>query len=223
MIKQITFDAFDFYLNGVEHDKQRLIALKIEQNNLFAVLKKLNWQDLKVLPKPEDRSNSMCFEVQFEQRHIDVINELKNTYSNLRYLEDVGLENFFEGDILATSYDIQIGKLDYRIHISDIAKSFRRLGLGCKIYRAILEYTDYITSEERQLSGYGKLIWNSLFFTFYTERRAFCFASDKDGAQILKVLEEKINPEYIDNMLWDEDFVERFKPLIMKSKLAILL
>jgi hypothetical protein len=229
MIDQCTFDEFNFYLSGIENEKIKLSELQIEQEQLFSELKNISWQQLRVEAKPRDGSNTISFTVTFEQAFLDRIGKLHKSYSQLKHLSDVGEDNLFKSSNYATSCQIQLCAFSNRIDMSGcgIARSFRQLGLGCKIYRAMLEHADFLSSEDRNLSGYGKLIWNSmknsnLFYTFYTSEKAFCFSADKKGEEILAILERNIDPVFIHALLWDKDFLKKFTPLIRESKLASL-
>lgn len=229
MIDDNSFNNFDFYLNGIVDENEKLKEIIERKNQLDKKIKEITWEDL-VVEFTECNGNLDCYEVDFNKGILEEIEQIKNIYENLEHLEDVGHEILFQGDHLSTDITIQISQLNNRIDMTGdgIPRAFRNLGLGCKIYRAILEKVDYISSEDHNLSSHGKLLWNSLrknemFYTFYHRNRAFCFASDKDPNVIIRILEENINPDYINQILWDIDFVEKHRSLIQKSRLADLL
>lgn len=229
MIDDNSFNNFDFYLNGIVDEKQQLQTIKDKKKELDEMIKELPWQDLEV-EVLQKNGNSNCYVVHFNKKTLDKIKEIKDIYENFKHLEDVGQEILFQGERLSMNCSVQVGTLNNRIDMSDdgIPRSIRGLGLGCKIYRALLDKENYLTSEERSLSSHGKMLWNSLrrnnmFYTFYHRTRAFCFSSDKDAITIIQILEENISPESFNQVLWDNDFVEKHRSLILNSSLASLL
>lgn len=229
MIDDNSFNNFNFYLNGIVNEKVLINEIIERKDKLEKKIKDISWKDL-VVEFSHNNGNIDCYEVDFQEDILQEITEIKSIYENFQHLEDVGHEILFQGDHLSTDITIQICQLNNRIDMTGdgIPRAFRNLGLGCKIYRAILEKVDYISSEDHNLSSHGKLLWNSLrknemFYTFYHQTRAFCFASDKDPNVIIRILEENINPDYINQILWDIDFVEKHRSLIQKSRLADLL
>lgn len=229
MIDDNTFNNFDFYLNGIVAEKQQLQNIKDKKRELDEMIKEMTWQDLQVEVLPKN-GNSNNYEINFNKKIISKIDEIQNIYESFNHLEGVGQEILFQGEQLSMDCSVQVGTLNNRIDINEdgIPRSIRGLGLGCKIYRAILEKEDYLTSLDHNLSSHGKMLWNSLrknelFYTFYHRTRAFCFSSDKDPVTIIQILEENISPENFNQVLWDADFVEKHRSLILNSSLASLL
>lgn len=229
MIDDNSFNSFDFYLNGIVDEKQQFQTIKDKKEELDKMIKEMPWQDLEVEELLKN-GNSNCYEVNFNKIILDKIDEIADIYENFKHLESVGQEILFQGEQLSMDCSVQVGTLNNRVDISGdgIPRSIRGLGLGCKIYRAILEKEDYLTSEERSLSSHGKMLWNSLrrndmFYTFYHRTRAFCFSSDKDPKTIIQILEKNIDPLCVNQVLWDNNFVKKYRSLIQKSKLISLL
>jgi hypothetical protein len=229
MIDDNSFNNFDFYLNGIVDEKKQLQIIKRKKEELDEMIKEMTWQDL-VVEKLNKNGNSNNYEINFNKKIAGRIEEIKNLYETFNHLEDVGQEILFQGEQLSMDCSVQVGTLNNRIDISGdgIPRSIRGLGLGCKIYRAILEKEDYLTSSDHNLSSHGKMLWNSLrrsdlFYTFYHRTRAFCFSSDKEPKEIIQILIDNISPENFNQMLWDNDFVEKNRSLILNSSLAPLL
>lgn len=229
MINDKSFNDFDFYLKGIVDEKSTIRKIHEKKQQLIVLIKNCRWQDLKVEPNPPNGSNTKSYVVGFKDDIAQKVSEIENSYNSLNHLNRVGHEILFEGDELSMNCTIQISKLDNRIDICNdgIPRSIRKLGLGCKIYRAILEFEDFITSRDSQLSDFGKILWNSLrrnimFYTFYTEYHAYCFASDKSSSEIIRTLEKELATEQ-GNVLWDEDFLKINKREIEQSSLKSLL
>lgn len=229
MIDDNNFNSFNFYLNGIVDEKQQLQTIKDKKKELDEMIKEMPWQDLEV-DVLQKNGNSNCYEVNFNKTILDKIDEIKEIYENFKHLEGVGQEILFQGERLSMDCSVQVGTLNNRVDISDdgIPRSIRGLGLGCKIYRAILAKEEYLTSEDHNLSSHGKMLWNSLrrnnmFYTFYHRTRAFCFSSDKNPKTIIDILEKNINPDNFNQVLWDNDFVEKHRSLILNSSLEPLL
>ena len=105
-----------------------------------------------------------------------------------------------------------------------LPRGFRKLGLGPKMYRRIIEAESFVTSNNHNLSQFGKLLWNKIrndkmFYTFYNQRSAFAFASNHDPGMIIETLERVINFKCYDKVLLDKDFVSNYKHLLIKSQL----
>lgn len=229
MIDNNSFNSFNFYLNGIVDEKQQLQSLKDKKKELDEMIKEMTWQDL-VVEQLNESGNFHSYEVDFNKKTLDKIKEIKDIYQNFKHLKSIGQEILFQDEQLTMDCSIQVDIHNNRIDISGdgIPRSIRCLGLGCKIYRAILKYEDYLSSEDHNLSSYGKMLWNSLrkdpmFYTFYRKNRAFCFSSDKDPKRIIDILEKNINPDNFNQVLWDTDFVEKHRSLILNSSLAPLL
>lgn len=229
MIDDNSFNNFDFYLNGIVDEKKQLQIIKSKKEELDKMITEMPWQDIVVVTSKQN-GNSNCYEINFNKKIENKINEIQNIYENFNHLEGVGQEILFQGEQLSMDCSIQIGTLNNRVDIGGdgIPRSIRGLGLGCKMYRAILEKEEFLTSCDYELSSHGKMLWNSLrrsnlFYTFYHRTRAFCFSSDKDPKIIIQILENNINPENFNQLLWDKDFVEKNRSLIQNSSLATLL
>lgn len=229
MIDDINFNNFDFYLNGLVDEKEQLQIIKRKKEELDKMITEMSWQDIDVVSLPKS-GNSNSYEINFKKKILKKVNEIIDIYESFTHLEGVGQEILFQGEQLSMDCSIQVGTLNNRIDISSdgIPRSIRNLGLGCKIYRAVLEKEDYLTSSDHNLSSYGKMLWNSLrksalFYTFYHRTRAFCFSSDKNPEAIIKILEQNINPANFNQVLWDNDFIEKYRSLVQNSSLAPLL
>ena len=226
MIDNDSFNNFDFYLKGIVKEKEQLQNITDKKKELLKMIKEMTWQELVVGPVIKN-GNSNCYEIDFNKKILVKIKEIKDIYENFTHLQNVGQEILFQGEQLSMDCSVQISTLTNRIDISGdgIPRSIRGLDLGCKIYRAILEREDYLTSSEQNLSSHGKMLWNSLrknkmFFTFYHSTRAFCFSSDKEPSIIIQILKDNISPENFTHVLWDTDFVKKHCSLIKKSNLA---
>lgn len=229
MIDDNSFNSFNFYLNGIVDEKQQLQTIKDKKTELDEMIKEMPWQDLEVEVLPKN-GNSNCYEIDFNKITLAKIKEIKDIYEKFIHFKDIGHEILFQGEQLSMDCSIQVDIYNNRVDISGdgIPRSIRGLSLGCKIYRAILNYEDYLSSEDHNLSSFGKMLWNSLrkdpmFYTFYRKNRAFCFSSDKDPQRIIDILEQNINPDNFNQVLWDTDFVEKHRSLILNSSLAPLL
>lgn len=229
MITDDEFNSFEFYLKDIVTEKEKLKIIKEKKDELISLIKDINWSDLVIIENNQN-GNSKLFEVDFNEQIIQKIEYIKNEYKHLRLLVDVGQDILFEGNELNMRCPIQIDILSNRIHITGdgIPRSIRGLGLSCKIYRAILEHVDYVSSEGDRLYGYGKLIWNSLrksdlFYTFFEKSRGYCFASDKDSSDIIRILEKEINIDSVDELLCDESFIKKNKAIIKKTSLNKLM
>ncbi len=227
MIIDEKFNVFSFYLNGIVNEKKQLASLSSKKKELDILIKDVNWRDLQI-DKDPNNGNFRCYTVYLSTEIINKVDEIEILYKSFKLLDDIGQEILYEGDSLSMTCHIQVGSIDQRIDMSGdgIPRSIRGLGLGCKIYRAILIYEDYLSSEDHNLSSYGKMLWNSLrknslFYSFYDKNYAYCFASDKDPNFIIQTLEKKF--KYSDEILWDDDFVINHSFLIEKSDIGYLL
>ncbi|MBE8723382.1 hypothetical protein [Flavobacterium hungaricum] len=229
MIDDNSFNDFDFYLNGIVTEKEQLPTINRLKDELDVMIRDMTWQNL-VVTENSKQGSIKSYKIGFDARIKNKIEEIQQIYQNLNHLNVVGHEILFRGDHLHMECSIQVNTLSNRIDIvgEGIPRSIRGLGLGCKIYRAILDHEEYLTSKEEGLFGNGKILWNSLrrnplFYTFYYNTRAFCFAADKNPQEIIQILEDQINHHIITNILWDNDFVREYRPLIEQSNLRSLL
>jgi len=227
MIKDKKFNEFDFYLKGIVDEKKQLAILSRKNKELNKLIKDVKWSDLKV-EKEANNGNLKCYTVYLSSKISKKVANFEMRYKSFKHLEDIGREILYAGDELFMTCHIQISRLDQRIDIGNdgIPRSIRGLGLGCKIYRAILGYENYITSREDSLSSFGKILWNSirknsLFYTFYDKNNAICFALDRPPELIIQDLEKYFI--YSKEILWDDDFVSENRLLLMESSIGHLL
>lgn len=223
------FNDFEGYLKGIVDEKEKLSLAFSEKQKLKEFLKELNWDCLEVESQKQN-GNSRCYEVRFNDDVLLKISETENGISeSFNHLKTVARDILYEGDDSSFYCSIQMESLDNRIHMSGdgIPRYLRKLGLGSKIYRAILEKENFIFSNSQNLSEYAKMVWDSirkdpLFYTFFTKYHAYCFASNKPPVEIIQILEEQFE-HWDEEVLWDEDFVSQHLSLIQKSKIKHLL
>jgi len=226
MIQDQNFFLFDFYLSGIDEDLNLIKEIKNQKTRLDIAIGNVRWDEL-IIVISINSGNSKTYEVSFPEEITKIIGEIQQTINRLRHLEKVGDEILFAGEFDRLYCPIQVRNFDKRIHIGQagIPRSIRGLGLGVKIYRAIIEAEDLITSNATELYGFGKLLWNSLrkselVFTFFTKTHGYCFASDSDVQTVLDILSSKINNQITDHILWDETFFGLYRDEILRSPLA---
>lgn len=227
MISDEKFNSFDFYLKGIVDEKEQLKQLKTE---IITLIKNIQWQELEL--EIDDCDEPFSIEVDFNNCIKYKISEIASRYNSLKHLKDVGRQILYEGEISSLDLKCSLTVKKNRIDMSGfgIPILFRGLGLGCKIYRAVLEKCkiDFVCSRNYDLSGYGRLVWQSLrkddtVYTFFHKNAGFCFASDKDSAKIISILEKEINANDVEKVLCDEGFYYNNLDLIKKSSLASIL
>lgn len=223
MISNNKFNNFNFYLTGFVEEKKLLADLISRVIILKEQIKNISWTQLVLKEEEPNESMTHYFEVRLTEDIQEEIIAIDSIYQEFSHLKSVG-ENCLYGSENNSEYcfRVQISKIDNRIDISGdgIAPGFRKLGLGCKLYRKMLDKFDFICSEDRNLSAYGKLVWNSMrknemFYTFYTPVKAYSFTSEKPVIEILNIL--TVETKYVNLFLWDDNFLEQNRELIMNS------
>lgn len=225
MIEDNKFNEFNFYLNNIVSEKENLDNYIKDVDDLKKDIRKIRWNDLQ-LEKIENYENLRVFIISLPddlQKRLDnfLIDERDFMFSET-LIEYIFMDNTssFKG------CRFQIDSFTNRIDIpgNGLPRGFRKLGLGPKMYRKIVEEIGYISSEEYQLSEFGKLLWNNLrknnlFYTFVNERRGFAFPSSEKAETILSILDEKFNFNYSEALL-DDDFEIKHTDLIIKTQMA---
>ena len=223
MITDNDFNNFDFYLKGIVDEKKILKEIQNETIDFIELIKNINWDEL-TIEEDENNSNTTFYEIRFSEEIENKIENIKEKINRLNHLKQVGENILYGGDIHSFVIRIQVSKINKRIDISGdgIPISIRGLNLGWKLYRAIIEKEEYIITLNKDLSGFGKLLWNSLrnnenLVTFFHENGGFCFSMETQPNRIIKILENET--KYFENLLFDNTFLEKNNALINSSEL----
>lgn len=224
MISNDQFNNFDFYLNNLDQEKNRLDILIQKKIKLVELLKNIDWKELEV--EIDSYENHLKpYKITFGTEAFKLEEEIKELLSFFDHLKTFSKEIVYGNESTDLSCRFNFDTNFNRIHISDpkgLPVAFRNLGLAKKIYRAILSKEEYIMSEDRSLASTGKLIWNSLrkselFYTFFSKTQGYVFASNTSGIKVIEILESKINRENAQNILLDEIFTHKYPDLVQNS------
>jgi hypothetical protein len=225
MISDDNFNEFNFYLNGIVTEKSLLDNYSKNIISYKQNIKNIKWEDLIIESHDNHTTSETKYNIKLpigiNENLIDKIEELKSKIPNLKRIFD---DEVFKSDEINFKCTLSISMNRNRIDISNLPEAFKKLGLGLKIYRAILQNVNFISSENRELSPYGKLIWNKMrtsdmFFTFYTRKLGFSFPSNYSPSDIIQTLYSQIKSINPDEILWDENFFNDNLNLIISSPL----
>jgi len=216
MISSNKFDVFPSYLQGLAGERQTL-------KNINAFISQIRWEDLIVRPK-NNGSNSSFYDFYLPDQVKTELKKIQLEIGSPRHLTDL-LSEFAGWDLSKRFVNIGVD-MGGRVDISDdgIPKWMRQKGLGCKMYRAVLQHEPYLMSMEEKLYENGKLLWSSLmnsrlFYVFFTDIHGYLFPVDKSPDAILEVLTHEVDIRGI-KVLMDEDFMLKHREIVLNSGLA---
>lgn len=212
MISDSNFNNFNFYLSGIIEEKENLRIIKSKKEKLDELLQKIDWKDIDIDLKGES-GHTKTYKISFGGEINRFVEEIESIINGFQHLRQVAHEIIFGDEATELNCLVHYNSLSKRVDIptEGLPISIRNLGLSIKIYRLLLTKEKYITSEERGLSGYGKLLWNSirksyLFYTFFTPTNAFIFASDRSAIEIIHTLNSVVGKENRNSFLIDDTF-----------------
>lgn len=227
MIGDDEFDNFDFYLKGIHSERCLLEDIRKRKSELDGKLKSLSWKDIVIEKQPENGSNSEYYEVSFGAEISGAIAQIENIIESLKHLDTEGKAILYGVERLDFRIVLAVSKLDNRVDVQDsgLPHSIQGLGLGTKIYRSLVSLKGYLLSRDHQLSGQGRLLWNSLrrnpeFYTFFTKHIGLCFSSETPEEKILQTLEDVIPMDYPDELLIDPEFISKESKLFSQTRFS---
>jgi len=169
--------------------------------DIFEKIRKVSYSDL--LCDSSINGNNQDFTVSLPEDLMSDFNKVKDTIFDLageRLLEIANIDVW-------GSYDEPIQNMEWgfsvstfhnqRIHINGfgLPHSFRKLGLGKKIYKKILLKVGYISTQDEKSYKYSDFLWLSIvndmdFISFISRDKIICCLSDNIPSNLVDVLAE---------------------------------
>lgn len=216
MNKLQKFDTFLSDSNNYKKNIDELNKLIVELKN---EIKKLEYFDIDVISKQYDNHEYIC---DFSTYANNIIKKIKKFLSDNendenfdKYVEIIFPEGYER--TLLPNIEIETDNFN-RIHIGDIAKLIRQIGVATKIYKTMVKKLGYISSIGQERTKDAELIWNSIIkdkniYSFICDKKIISFSNKLELEKILSTLKKffKYEIETKQNeIIMDDDFIEKY-------------
>jgi hypothetical protein len=213
-------------MNSINRRIRDAKKLKIEFKKLdsfFKQVQSIEFTDLEV--NISDSGEDIHYQISLPQILIDEFEVIK------RDIEAVGnntdrYETPIQCIVWGDSYEkfdelewsITVSKSIHRVDISGegLPLSFRRLGLGVKMYKRVLLEIGYLVTLYPDSKGYSDLLWDSIisdddFYSFVSEKPMLCCLRESPPENLLSILQEQFSSYDKIEVYGNPSFLTRFE------------
>jgi len=228
VISSDELDRIDSYFDDMNDIEKFRADIKIELNIIKQELKSITFNDISILKTKKaqyiEKPNTIRIKLGFTEEidsKIDLIKKLCSKFPEGEVKDEI-VEDVDDAINELKKPGIAVEKDNFnQIHISGLPDIFRQLGLGYKIYKAVMRNMGYISSDaaEVQPSIFAKMIWDKLrqdidCYTIVKEERVLCFFNTCKYNLITKILKEFIGDYTGENSIIDKDLIAKYPNIL---------
>lgn len=214
-IQRNILKKYDNFLSELSDVKTNLKQLKILILDLKKEIKKLDNYDIKLIKKFGELHMYVCDYSGIIKSMIDKILSFLEI-DNIKFNDIV----FPEGDVikhnLFPKIEIETNNFN-RIHISDLPKILRGLGIGKVVYKSMINKLKFISSTRIDRSEYAELVWDSIskdknIYSFVSDKKIISITTNIKFEEILELIQRYFDFELKNNypIILDSNFRKTF-------------
>lgn len=215
-IQRNILKKYDNFLSELSDIKTNINQLKILILDLKKEIKKLDHYDIKLFKKFGELHMYVCDYSGVANSIIDKILSFLEDNNNIKFNDIV----FPEGDVIKHNLfpKIEIEVINFnRIHISDLPKILRGIGIGKIVYKSMINKLGYISSIGIDRTEDAELVWDSIskdknIYSFVSDKKIISITRNIKLEEILELLRKYFEFELKNNypIILDSNFRKTF-------------